>query len=158
MKNTGDGRRVQKVEKEVQNVIGMYLIHGFSQPMGAFANVTRTIMSGDLRNAKVYISILPKYKKEEESDVEVDQIHADSEELTDIEDIIELLNEYAFEFQDKISSELKLRYVPKLKFYADDSTDRRINVDRALSELEKNKLATKSSKSDDFDDDDSEEN
>lgn len=154
MKNTGDGRRVQKVEKEVQNVVGMYLIHGFSQPLGAFANVTRTIMSGDLRNAKVYISVLPKYRKEEETDVEVDQIHADTEGLTDVEDIVDLLNEYAFEFQDKISSELKLRYVPKLKFYADESTDRMIHVDKTLSELEKSKIA-KSSLEDDFD---SEEN
>lgn len=157
MKNTGDGRRVQKVEKEVQSVVGMYLIHGFSQPLGAFANVTRTIMSGDLRNAKVYISVLPKYKKEEESEVEVDQIHADSEELTDLEEIVDLLNEYAFEFQDKISSELKLRYVPKLKFYADESTDRMIQVDKALSELEKNKHTANSSAAAD-DDDDSEEN
>lgn len=150
MKNTGDGRRVQKVEKEVQNVIGMYLIHGFSQPLGAFANVTRTIMSGDLRNAKVYISVLPKYRKEEETDVEVDQIHADTEVLTEVEDIVDLLNEYAFEFQDKISSELKMRYVPKLKFYADESTDRMIHVDKTLSELEKSKSA-KSSREDDFD-------
>jgi ribosome-binding factor A len=157
MKNTGDGRRVQKVEKEVQGVISMYLIHGFSQPLGAFANVTRTIMSGDLRNAKVYISILPKYKKEEESEVEVDQIHADSEELTEVDDIVDLLNEYAFEFQDKIASELKMRYVPKVKFYVDESTDRMIHVDKALSELEKNK-DTKSLSSVDFDSDDSEEN
>ncbi|NUM60420.1 MAG: ribosome-binding factor A, partial [Bdellovibrionaceae bacterium] len=38
MKNTGDGRRVHRVEKEVQSVIGMYLIHGFSQPLGAFVS------------------------------------------------------------------------------------------------------------------------
>lgn len=155
MKNTGDGRRIHKVEKEVQNVVGMYLIHGFSQPLGAFVNVAKTIMSGDLRNAKVYISILPKYKKEEE-EADVDQIHAETEELTDIEDIVDLLNDYAFEFQNKISSELKLRYVPKVKFFADESTDRMIHVDKTLSELEKNK--TSKANQDIEDSEDSEEN
>lgn len=134
MKNTGDGRRVHRVEKEVQSVIGMYLIHGFSQPLGAFVSVSKTIMSGDLRSAKIYISILPKWKKSDEEFVEP---KSDTEGLTEMEDIVELLNEHAYEFQDKISSELKLRYIPKVRFYADMSVDKVIQVDKVLNDLEK---------------------
>jgi ribosome-binding factor A len=139
MKNTGDGRRVQRVEKEVQSVLGMYLIHGFSQPLGAFVNISKVIMSGDLRNAKVFISILPKWKKEDDLVVDV---KADTEELTSPDEIAELLNEYAFEFQDKISSELKLRYVPKLKFYTDIGTEKVIKVESLLTNISKGQTAS----------------
>lgn len=132
MKNTGDGRRVHRVEKEVQSVIGMYLIHGFSQPLGAFVSVAKVIMSGDLRNAKVFISVLPKFKNEDE----VKENKAKTERLSEAEDIVDLLNDYSFEFQDKISSELKLRYIPKLKFFTDVGTDKVLSVDKALSDLE----------------------
>ncbi len=135
MKNTGDNRRIQRVEKEVQSVLGMYLIHGFSQPLGVFVSISKVIMSGDLRNAKIFISTLPKWNKEDSEEVEFKR--SKTVALSTTEKITDLLNDYAFEFQDKISAELKLRYVPKLKFFADLGTEKVIKVDAILSDLEK---------------------
>ncbi|MCB0369527.1 MAG: ribosome-binding factor A [Bdellovibrionales bacterium] len=131
MKNTGDGRRVHRVEKEVQSVIGMHLISGFSQRLSVFVNVSKVIMAGDLRSAKIYLTVLPKWQQESEEF----EIKSSSEELTSTAEVVSLLNEYAFEFQNKISSELKLRYVPKVKFYADLSTEKVIQVDSLLSQI-----------------------
>ncbi|MBN8538401.1 MAG: ribosome-binding factor A [Deltaproteobacteria bacterium] len=135
MKNTNDNRRVQRVEKEVQSVLGMYLIHGFSQPLGLFVNVTKVMMAADLRSAKVYISTLPKWNKEELDSLRPRIEKVETEEISSSEEVAELLNQYAFEFQDKISKELKLRYVPKLRFYHDESVDKVIQVDKILTQI-----------------------
>lgn len=135
MKNTNDNRRVQRVEKEVQSVLGMYLIHGFSQPLSLYVNVTKVMMAADLRSAKVYFSTLPKWNKKE-LDLLVPRIEkVETEEITSPEEVAELLNQYAFEFQDKISMELKLRYVPKLRFYNDESVDKVIQVEKILNQI-----------------------
>lgn len=126
MKNTGDSRRVQKVEKEIQAVVGMYLINGFNEPLDVFITLSRTVVSADLKNAKMYFTLLPKG--------DVDQTPLDDEEIGKIEIV---LNKTAYEIQAHIAKELKLRYTPKIKFFHDGSADKVRKVDQILSELEK---------------------
>lgn len=138
MKNTGDGRRVQRVEKEIQSVLGMYLISGFNEPMDFFVTISRVIVSGDLKSAKIYITMIPKHSASDEIEAEDKNneivLNEDSQE-----DVIDLLNEHAHEFQKHISDQLQLRYVPKVKFFLDVSLDRVIKVEKILSELDKKK-------------------
>jgi len=118
MKNTGDGRRIQRVEKEVQVAIAQYLIAGFRYPLPGLVTVANVKMPGDLRTAKVYVSVL------------------DNEKL---EEVVDLLNEKAREVQDHIGKSLKMRYCPKCTFYPDHTTEQVLKIEKILSDLEKEK-------------------
>ncbi len=117
MKKEGDGgRRVARVEREVQQTIAHFLISGFKLPLPGLVTVARVQMPGDLRTAKVYISVIG--------------------ETAQLDKTIELLQARAFEIQNYLGKELKMRYCPKLFFYADFDTEQILKVDRILQELE----------------------
>ena len=111
----GDGRRVGRVEQEVQKTVAQYLIQGFRQPLPGLVTVSRVIMPADLRTAKVYISVL-----------------GSQEERTKTLDV---LNERAFEVQNYIGQQLRMRYCPKVHFYNDDMTEHVLKIERILHEL-----------------------
>lgn len=116
MKNMGDGRRVARVEREIQATIAQFLIRGFRTPLPGLVTVSQVKMPADLRAAKVYISVLGSSAQQEEA--------------------LELLQERAFEIQNYIGKELKMRYCPKLTFYADHTTEEVLKVERILHALE----------------------
>lgn len=116
MKPTGDGRRVQRMERELQQTIARYLLSGFKTQLPGLVTVARVQMPADLRSAKVYISILGQ-----------DQ---------DKEQVMESLKERAFEIQAFISRELKARFCPKLQFFLDETTEKVLKIERILHDLE----------------------
>jgi ribosome-binding factor A len=116
MKNMGDGRRVARVEREIQATIAQFLIRGFRTPLPGLVTVASVKMPADLRAAKVYVSVLGSDKDQETA--------------------LELLQERAFEIQNYIGKELKMRYCPKLTFYVDHATEQVLKVERILSDLE----------------------
>ncbi|UOF02361.1 30S ribosome-binding factor RbfA [Bdellovibrio reynosensis] len=132
MKNMGDGRRVARVEREIQATVAQFLIRGFKSPLPGLVTVASVRMPADLRTAKVYISVLGSDEQKEEA--------------------IELLQERAFEIQNFIGKELKMRYCPKLTFYADHTTDQVLKVEKILHELEIERKAHGESTDDESDD------
>ncbi|UYL08482.1 30S ribosome-binding factor RbfA [Bdellovibrio sp. SKB1291214] len=121
MKNVGDGRRVAQVERQIQATIAQFLIKGFKMPLPGLVTVASVKMPADLRAAKVYISVLGSEEAQNEA--------------------VELLQERAFEIQNYIGKELKMRYCPKLKFYADHATEQVLKVERIISDLEAERKA-----------------
>lgn len=123
MKNMGDGRRVARVEKEVQMQIAQYLRSGFSDPLPGLITVAAVKMPADLRSAKVYISVLG--------------------EEGDSKEVLKTLQTRAFEIQEFIGSKLKMRYCPKLTFLKDQTTEQIVKIERILSDISKqNKTKT----------------
>lgn len=122
MKNMGDGRRVARVEKEVQMQVAQYLQAGFSNPLPGLVTVASVKMPADLRTAKVYISVLG--------------------EEDDATEAIETLNERAFEIQDYIGKKLKMRYCPKLTFFKDHTTDQVLKIEKILHTLKQEKSSS----------------
>ncbi|MEN0058432.1 MAG: 30S ribosome-binding factor RbfA [Bdellovibrio sp.] len=129
MKNMGDGRRVARVEKEVQVTIAQFLLRGFKTSLPGLVTVSQVRMPADLRTAKVYISVLGSEAQQSEA--------------------LELLQERAFEIQNFIGKELKMRYCPKLTFYTDHTTEQVLKVEKILSELELERQSKGSSETDD---------
>jgi len=119
MKKTDDHRRVARVEKEIQVTVARYLIAGFSRRLPGLVTVASVRMPADLRTAKVYISVLG----------------ADSEK----DEVIETLNARAFEVQNYIGKELKMRYCPTVKFFEDHATEQVLKVEKILHELQMEK-------------------
>ena len=134
MKNMGDGRRVARVEREIQVTIAQFLIRGFKLPLPGLVTVASVKMPTDLRAAKVYISVLGSEEQKEE--------------------VVDLLQERAFEIQNYIGKELKMRYCPKLTFHIDHATEQVLKVERILHDLDvERKAAGKDSKDEDQSDD-----
>lgn len=124
MKNMGDGRRQARVEKEIQNVIAQFLIQGFKGSLPGLVTVASVRMPADFRTAKVYISVLGSENDQERA--------------------IEVLQERAYEVQNFIGRELRMRYCPRLTFYLDHATGEILNVERILHELEEERQAKNS--------------
>lgn len=116
MKNMGDGRRIARVEREIQATIAQFLIRGFRTPLPGLVTVAHVKMPADLRAAKVYVSVLGSKEQQDEA--------------------LELLQERAFEIQNFIGKELKMRFCPKLTFYPDHTTEQVLKVEKILQELE----------------------
>ena len=116
MAKEGDGgRRKERVEKEIQNTIAQFLIKGFRFPLPGLVTVASVRMPGDLRTAKVYVSVLGSEEEQEQA--------------------IETLQERAFEVQNFIGKELKMRYCPKLTFIADHTTEKVLKIERILQDI-----------------------
>lgn len=116
-RSSQEGRRVTRVEKEIQQVIASYLINGFSEKLPGLVTVASVKMPGDLRTARVFVSVLGE------------------EPL--LQNVLEILQARAFEIQKFIGHELKMRYCPKLTFEADTTTSQVLKIEKILSELKK---------------------
>lgn len=117
-----ENRRVLRVEKSLREVISSYLISGFREPLPAMVSIPQVRASKDLRNAKVYISI----------------IGADESQETQ-EDCLDILNESAFEIQRHVGKELKMKFCPKLKFYRDELQQEALRVEKIIHEISNDK-------------------
>lgn len=116
---TGPNRRVQKVEKEVKEAVASHMITGLRDKPKGFVSVTRVVMPGDLKSAKVYVSVFQSEQPEKE--------------------ILEILQKQAHDFQQSIIKKLSLRFCPKITFYMDEAFEAVMKVDRTLYELDQAK-------------------
>lgn len=118
MKNTGDGRRVAKVEREVQAVVAQYLIGGFRYPLPGIVTVARLHMPPDLKHARVYINVFG----------------SDS----DKEKAVQILNKHRKEIQGQLAKKLAIRYTPTLEFFIDEGPEQMIHITNLLKSIQKN--------------------
>jgi ribosome-binding factor A len=113
-------RRLLRVEKELRDVIGRFVISGLSQDLDGMVTVTRVQATSDFRNAKVFVTVLPD----------------DAAEAT-----VEQLQDCARDVQDEIHHQLKLRYTPKLTFIHDRGLEKQLKVEKILHDLAKERDA-----------------
>ncbi len=90
-------RRVERVERELQQVIATYLLSHLKGPHFGLMSVAHVAVGGDLRQAKVYVSVLG------------------SEQDKDLME--EALNEQRVDVQNYISQKLRMKFCPRLRFY-----------------------------------------
>ena len=126
MKNTGDGRRKTRVEKEVQNVISNYIIQHMKNDIPGLVTVTRIQMPSDFRAAQIFITYYDAIENE------------DSPKF----DVIKVLNRWAKDMQNEIAHQLKMRYCPKLTFFYDETTEHILKIEHILSNLSPNQKVT----------------
>ena len=115
MKNMGDGRRKERVEKEVQQIISTYMISQLQNELGGLVTVTRVMMPADFRAAKVFVTFF-------------------SVENVSI-DLIKELQKWSKDIQNEINHKLQMRYCPKITFYKDESTETILKIEKIISEI-----------------------
>ena len=125
MEKKTDGRRKERVEKEIQQLISSYLIQNLQSELQGLVTVTRVMMPGDFRTAKVFVSFFPN------TDEKID--------------FVKVLSRWASDIQSEISHKLKMKYVPKITFYKDESTESILKIEKIISEISVKNPPTSSS-------------
>lgn len=144
MKNMGDGRRVARVEREVQSVISTFIIQRLQRELPGLITVARVQIPADLRQARVYVSLLQTNVEELDKTPQVKVL----------QEAVKILQSWAPEIQDEIGSKLNMKYLPKLTFFPDESTEKILKVEKIISEISKNPAKAASlDDDDDFEDD-----
>ncbi len=92
--------RVQKVEKELHQCIGQALTEFLFIDQGVLVSVVQVDVAGDMRSARVFISVLPG-DAEDEVFSELDAIRVD--------------------IQKQISKKIRMKFLPKLSWHKDKS-------------------------------------
>ncbi len=117
-----DGRRAARVEKEVQSVISSFIIQKLQPELPGIITIGRVQIPPDLRQARVYISLLNLNLDE--------KVNVDDLDLS-----LEILQAWAPEMQQAINQKIQMKYLPKLTFYADESSERILKIENLLSKL-----------------------
>lgn len=118
MKNTGDGRRKVRVEKEVQEIVSRFIIEQLRSDLPGLITVTRVQMPADFRAAQIFVTYFAPKTTEEK-----------------VPDVAKVLNSWAKDIQDEIAHVLKMRYCPKLTFFNDETTEKILKIEKILSDI-----------------------
>lgn len=117
-----DGRRVSRFEHEIQSIVSLYIIQNLQSELPGLVTIGRVHVPADLRTANVYVSLLDM---SEEKNIEKKE--------KDLQSALKILQSWAKDIQGEIDRKLKMKYVPKLTFFADESTEKILKIEKLLS-------------------------
>lgn len=109
--------RSERVSSQIQKDLALVLQRGIKDPRLGFVTVNEVNVSRDLAVAKVYVTVLNANQHE-------------------IEENIKLLNEAAPYLRKEVATRMKMRHIPELRFFYDDSIDTGMRVSALLNGLE----------------------
>lgn len=105
-------QRMQRIDHEIQRVLGTLIAQELKDPRLAFTTVTRVEITADLKHAKVFVSVI-----------------GDRHQATQTM----LALEHASGFlRGELGHQVQLRYTPELEFIEDRSTERAISLAKTL--------------------------
>jgi ribosome-binding factor A len=110
------GVRTDRVEKQLKKEMSRIIQEDLKDPRIGFVTVTRVDLTGDLRSAKVYFSILGDTIAQEAG--------------------LEGIKSAAGYIRKLIGERLKLKYVPELHFKLDKSIEYSIHLEKTFERLE----------------------
>ena len=105
-------RRVQRVEKEVREIISTYLMQEQAGSSHDLVALTQVMVSPDLRNVRAFVCVLGKEEVDEET--------------------LKILQSHAPEIQTKINRSLRMKYCPKVQFQNDPSVRMLAKIDDVM--------------------------
>ncbi len=115
--------RTDRVRKALMREMGDILRNGLKDPRltDTVISVTDVEVSGDLRHAKVFVSILT-----DDDDYKVE--------------LMTLLMSYEVKIRKEVAQRIKLRYVPEIKLKLDESLERGTHMTNLLNRIERGEL------------------
>ncbi|MGL5095230.1 MAG: 30S ribosome-binding factor RbfA [Planctomycetia bacterium] len=114
-------RRPERVAEAVREVVSTVVLFELKDPRVENVTVLRAEVSGDLRNAKVYVSIMGDERKQSR--------------------VLHGLDSSRGFLQRKMAERLEMRYTPVLTFILDDSVKRSLRMSALLSSVLPNEAA-----------------
>ncbi|MBN2217122.1 MAG: 30S ribosome-binding factor RbfA [Pirellulales bacterium] len=108
-------RRVEKAAEAVREVVSWAILTELNDPRVRDVTVTYVEMSGDMRNAKVHVSIMGDETKQSLG--------------------LRGLQHAAGFLQSKLASRIDTRYTPRIDFVLDQGVKQSIEISRILKEV-----------------------
>jgi ribosome-binding factor A len=108
--------RVDKLENLIKEEISLIFLRKLQDPSFGFLTITNVKVSPDLRIAKVYISVFEKEKREF---------------------VLEKVKATAGFIRAELASRIRIKFVPDLKFFIDDSLDYVEKIEGLLKKIHK---------------------
>ncbi|MGA4643863.1 30S ribosome-binding factor RbfA [Limisphaera sp. 4302-co] len=113
--------RIERIRELLKREIGSVIRREFPVEELGLVSVNDVEVSGDLRHATVYVSILGTAEQQKKS--------------------VRRLQEQRWRIQDLVARSVVLKYIPVLRFVVDDSIARGNRVIQILEELERGQEA-----------------
>ena len=120
--------RAHRLAETIRRVLGDWLEHQPSERQLGFVTITDVKVTGDLRHAKVYVTVL-------------DGDLAPDEAPEHPKDTFELLTAATGEARTWVAQHVRLRYAPTLEFLDDDVARQGARIDELLATLDANGAA-----------------
>jgi ribosome-binding factor A len=108
--------RMRRVNEAVREVVSVRIAEGLRDPRIGFVTVTSVDTSPDLRQARVYVSVLGTPEEREETMAGLDSAHG----------VLQLA----------VAQELRMKNTPTLQFVFDESIDRGMRITELLDDDE----------------------
>ncbi len=109
------GARMRRVNEAVREVLSATIAEGLKDPRIGFVTVTGVETSPDLRNARVYFSVL-----------------GDEDARSDALDGLRHSRGY---LQSRVGDELRMKRTPTLEFHYDDTSERAMKLSEMIDEV-----------------------
>lgn len=108
-------RRALRVEKELQQIVAQFLIRGLKVKLPGLVTVSRVQVGEKIRTATIYVSVLGSGE--------------------DTERALELLEEFTPDVQKHVGKELRMKFIPRVKFELDRGLENYLKVESALHKI-----------------------
>ena len=112
--------RMRRVDEAIREVIGDAVGTDLKDPRIGFVTVTDVRTTTDLRQARVYVSVLGE--------------HGESSDAEQREQTLAGLRSAHGYLQGRVARELRLKRTPTLEFVYDDTVDRAMRLERLIEE------------------------
>ncbi len=109
-------QRMERIDHEIQRVVGTLISRQLKDPRLGFATVTRVETTPDLRSARVFVSV-------------IGDRHGARQTMDTLAHAAKFL-------RGELGHQIALRYVPELIFVEDRTTERAIAVSKAIRDAQ----------------------
>lgn len=94
--------RKEKLQRLIKEEIGWIFLYKLKDPSFGFVTITNVKLSPDLKIARIYFSVLQRENRQT---------------------VLDRINEAKSLIRTELAQKVKMRFVPDLQFYVDDTTD-----------------------------------
>lgn len=109
--------RQKKLADQIKKIVSEVVDRKLKDPRKGFITITHVKLSGDLRIASVFFTVLGN-----DDDVQASI------------DVLDRANNF---IRNEIASQIKARYVPELRFFVDDTMEYARRIEELLEDLKK---------------------
>jgi len=109
-------KRIPRVNQLLKKEISQILLREIEFPKGVLVTVTRVESTPDLRESKIFLSIMPEENKDK---------------------ITDFLNKKIYFLQQKINKRLRMRPIPKIIFFKEEKTKTAARIEEILEKLKR---------------------
>ncbi len=111
------GHRVERLASQIKDELSMIMLLKYSNSPFGMITITGVRLTADLRLAKVYFSVFERTKRKEA----LERVNADTPAI-----------------RHELASKIRVRFMPELRFYIDDTADQVEKIENLLKEIHKN--------------------